>query len=86
MRNLAFIAAALLAACGTKGPLTYPPGPPKPPVLNTIFGNPSPPPPPKPADKAPADDSNKPGNAAPASAPPAAASSGENSKPSGEQK
>ena len=54
MRRLLVFAAlfATLAGCGTKGPLTLPPGPPGPP----LFGNPSPPPAKKPA----ADDSNKP--------------------------
>ena len=49
MRRLLVSAAlfAMLAGCGTKGPLTLPPGPPGPPVLNSLFGNPSPPPPAK---------------------------------------
>lgn len=56
MRRLLVFAAlsGMLAGCGTKGPLTLPPGPPGPP----LFGNPSPPP--KPAKKSESDDSNKP--------------------------
>lgn len=60
MRRLLVSAAlfAMLAGCGTKGPLTLPPGPPGPP----LFGNPPPPPP---AKKPAADDSNKPAETKP---------------------
>lgn len=80
MRHLALVAAALLAACGTKGPLVFPPGP-----YTPLFGYPAPPKPaePKPADKAPADDSNKAGAAAETGAKPAAADGG--GKPPGER-
>lgn len=60
-RLLVFSALSVtLAGCGTKGPLTLPPGPPGPPVLQSAFGS-SPPPAKKPA----ADDSNKPVEATP---------------------
>jgi len=92
MRRLTIAAAvfAQLAACGTKGPLTSLPPPPKPPILDRWF----PPTPAKPVPAATANDNNKsgavispqPGDPATATTQPATAAPNDGAKASGEKK